>query len=444
MDTVETFCCGKNWRTFYKPLSQKEIVFKFKPTDDEKTYWQADGFPKLKHLLTFLKRVNKGLDKFEIAFFRGEFEHPYYKETKNGLNFYSVNIDKYIEFSKEVNTVISELKIAQYSRKVWYEYSKKVPEKFMNGEPLESLIIELKNSHYALLEELIKGFDKMNVSQRTELKKVIEHSQVGTEIINEYRALKPDAPKIQLKTFIQVVEKLGEDEVSELLNAILKSKASRYLVKHISELPSKEQNKIVRKIPEMRIMMERHDKLKKSLSEFKRVVKEHKDSLTKDEMAIHKLLTKDYWLLGIEYFDKEIHSDITADGKRTGETYITKRKHADFVIKRMDGTSDTCTIIELEEVNDAIFNKDGTISREVYDGITQAVDYYIEHRSKNFKSKGMAVIGTTQGMRLTSEQKEKLRLLKETFHNIEVLTYDDIINQAENTIRFWETYEANS
>jgi glyoxylate utilization-related uncharacterized protein len=99
------------------------------------------------------------------------------------------------------------------------------------------------------------------------------------------------------------------------------------------------------------------------------------------------------------------------------------------------------TIIELEEVNDAIFNKDGAISREVYDGITQAVDYYIEHRSQNFKSKGMAVIGTTQGMRLTIEQKEKLRLLKETFHNIEVLTYDDIISQAENTIRFWETYE---
>jgi hypothetical protein len=77
----------------------------------------------------------------------------------------------------------------------------------------------------------------------------------------------------------------------------------------------------------------------------------------------------------------------------------------------------------------------------VYDGISQAVDYHIEQRSKGYNSKGMAVIGSTLGTRLSTEQKRKLILLKETFHNVDVLTYDDIIEKARNTLHFWKTYE---
>jgi hypothetical protein len=43
-------------------------------------------------------------------------------------------------------------------------------------------------------------------------------------------------------------------------------------------------------------------------------------------------------------------------------------------------------------------------------------------------------------MRLTEGQKNKMRLLKESFHNVDVLTYDEIIEKAESTLRFWKSY----
>jgi hypothetical protein len=245
---------------------------------------------------------------------------------------------------------------------------------------------------------------------------------------------------VQLKIFLEVIEKLGEEEVGELLNSILKSKVSRLFIKQVSKLPTKEQNKIFKKIPEMSKMLDRYEKLKKSLKEFEKVVREHQNSFKKDEKEIHQLLIKDYWLLGIEYFDKKILSDIDANGKLTGETKIGNRKHADFIIERIDGL-DKCVIIEIEEANDRIFNKDGTLSKDVYDGINQAVDYYIEQKSKGFNSKGIAVIGSALGKKFTEAEKEKLILLKETFHNVEVLTYDNIIDKAKNTLHFWESYE---
>jgi hypothetical protein len=140
-------------------------------------------------------------------------------------------------------------------------------------------------------------------------------------------------------------------------------------------------------------MLDRYEKLEKSLKEFKKKVREHQNATEKNEHELHELLIKDYWLLGVEYFDKKILSDITPDGKLTGDTKIGKMKHADFIIERIDGL-DKCVIIELEEANDPIFfRKDGTLSKGVYDGIHQAVDYYIEQRSQGYNSKGIAVIG---------------------------------------------------
>jgi len=122
---------------------------------------------------------------------------------------------------------------------------------------------------------------------------------------------------------------------------------------------------------------------------------------------------------------------------------LEKQKKADFIIERIDGL-DKCIIIELEEANDPIFTKDGGLSKKVYDGIHQAVDYYIEQKSRNINSKGLAVIGSIIGERLTAKQKRKLTLLKETFHNVEILTYDDIIAKADSTLNFWRSYAPKS
>jgi len=176
------------------------------------------------------------------------------------------------------------------------------------------------------------------------------------------------------------------------------------------------------------------------LEEFKKKIKEHTETDKKDEKDIHQLLAKDYWLLGIEYFGRKILSDIDKDGKRTGDTNIG-RKRADFIIlQRLDGI-DTCVVIEIEEANDKIFNENKTISRKVYDGIIQAVDYTLEQKFRGVHSKGLAVIGSLKASKLSQEEKKRLHLLAESFPNVEVLTYDQIIKKAEATLQFWKDTE---
>ncbi len=436
---IDKFCCGTQWR-FYDDLKEKEIYFAFRPSKEEKENWIKYGFTKLRHMLSCMKKEYDGLENFELLFFKGKHFAPYYKTTENGKNWVKINFDVYVKYGKKIDSAVNELRLNKYSHKIWGDFSKKVPQHFFKGKSPNALVNELKNSYYNILENLIKEFDRMTAEQKMKLKKALEHSPLGTEIIKEYVKLKPKAPKIQLKTFIEVIEKLGEEEVGELLNSLLKSKVSRLFIKQLSKLSRRDQNKIIKKLPEMSKMMDRYEKLQRSLRKFKKQIKRHQDSVKKDEKAIHKLLAKDYWLLGIEYFDKKILSDITPDGKLTGDTKIGKRKHADFIIERIDGL-DKCVLIELEEANDPIFNKDGTLSKKVYDGINQAVDYYIEQTSLGYNSKGIAVIGALSGTRLTKVQKEKLTLLKESFHNVEVLTYNDIIKKAGNTLHFWKSYE---
>lgn len=188
-------------------------------------------------------------------------------------------------------------------------------------------------------------------------------------------------------------------------------------------------------------MYEHYQKLEQGLKEFKKKIKEHVESDNKNEKDIHKLLAKNYWLFGIEYFGREIRSDIDGDGKRTGETNIG-RKRADFIIlQRLNGV-DTCVVIEIEEANDKIFNLDGTISKEVYDGIMQAVDYNLEQKFKGTHSKGMAIIGSLKASNLSDDEKKRLNLLSEAFPNVEVLTYDQIIEKAETTLKFWKETES--
>lgn len=171
---------------------------------------------------------------------------------------------------------------------------------------------------------------------------------------------------------------------------------SSEFLKYISNLPADQSQKIIKKLPAMDIMFNRYEKLTKSLKEFKKLIDKHNKSETNDEAEIHKFLTKHYWLMGIEYVDKEKLSDYDAEGNRVNETKLyASRKHPDFIIKRLDGF-DKCVVIELEDANDPIFKKNGEFSKKVYDGILQATDYNIEQKFRDLHSKGIAVIGSLQ------------------------------------------------
>ena len=102
---------------------------------------------------------------------------------------------------------------------------------------------------------------------------------------------------------------------------------------------------------------------------------------------------------------------------------------------------DKCIVIELEEANDPIFNKNGEFSKKVYDGIFQASDYNIEQKFRNFHSKGIAIVGSIKEGKLTDEQKKRFKLLRQEFPNVEILTYEQIIEKAQSTLDFWKEYK---
>lgn len=438
---MSSFRVGRKWwRNGKTSYERKEINFAFTPSNEERARWEIDAFPKLSSLLTYLKNKYGSLERFEVIFFRDIKPKSFYFEDRPTITNVYVNLDSYQKYHSVINPEISQLKISKYYRKINLEYSKKVPIAFFKNNPPLSLVEDLKKSNYRVIENIIKEYETMNEEEKKDLKTIFEHSKLADETIKEFEKLTPESPKKQLKLFMRVLDKLSKKEVETLFNGILKSKSSRNLISVIGGLSSKDQSKISKNLPEMAKMYDHYEQLDKSLKEFKKKIKEHTETDKKDEKDIHKLLAKDYWLLGIEYFGRKILSDIDENGKKTGDTNIG-RKRADFIIlQRLDGT-DTCVVIEIEEANDKIFNVDGTISKKVYDGIVQAIDYTLEQKFRDVHSKGLAVIGSLKASKLSQDEKKRLHLLAESFPNVEVLTYDQIIEKAESTLRFWKETE---
>ncbi len=437
---VKSFHVGKFYWDRNINMKTKQIHFAFYPTPEEQKVWEERSFPKLSSLLSYLKNKYDGLDNFELIFFRKNKPKKFYFEKFKTKTNVLVNLDSYLTYANEINPEIKKLKVTKYSNKIMIEFSKKVPITFFNNKPPSSLIEELKQSNYKVIEEIIKEYENLPDDQKKDLKTIVEHSKLGDDTIKEFEKLKPNSPKTQLKLFVRVLDRLGKKELEILLRAILKSKSSRNFIQTIGELSPRDQNRIAHNLPEMSRMYERYEQLEESLKLFKEKIRKHLESLKKDEKDIHKFLTKHYWLLGIEYFDRQIKSDFDVIGNRTNDTKIGN-KHADFIIlQRLDGL-DRCVVIELEESNDKIFNNDGTISKKVYDGIYQAVDYTIEQKFRKIQSRGIAIIGSLATRKLTREQKIRLHLLAESFPNVEILTYDQIIQKAEITLSFWKKYE---
>lgn len=438
---MSSFRVGRKWwRNGKSSFEKKEINFAFIPSNEERAKWELDAFPKLSGLLTHLKKKYGHLNAFEVIFFRANKPKSFYFENRLTTTIVYVNLDSYQKYHSTINPEINQLKISKYYNKIQREYSAKVPIAFFKNESPLSLIEDLRKSNYKVIENIIREYETMGEEEKKDLKTIFEHSKLANDTVEEFKKLTPESPKKQLKLFIKVLDGLTKKEVETLLDRFLKSKASRKLFSAIENLPLKDKTRISRNLPDMVRMHEHYEQLEKSLKEFKKKIKEHVESDKKDEKDIHRLLAKDYWLLGIEYFGREIRTDIDVEGKRTGDTTIG-RKRADFIIlQRLDGI-DTCVVIEIEEANDKIFNLDGTISEEVYDGIVQAVDYTLEQKFRDIHSKGLAIIGTLKASNLSPEEKKRLHLLSESFPNVEVLTYDQIIDKAESTLRFWKQTE---
>ena len=165
------------------------------------------------------------------------------------------------------------------------------------------------------------------------------------------------------------------------------------------------------------------------LPDYKNDIKEFRAKLSKanKEEELQRFLSEKTWLLGLEYE--------TSQPQKIGI-----KKRYDFYVEKYDGYAD---IIEIKKCNENLFNKNGKMSKPLTDALQQLIEYIdeaiIEGDSKriskklqiNFlKPKGILIIGRKKD----KANKEKLEHIKYYFHNIDILTYDDLLERGETII----------
>lgn len=151
---------------------------------------------------------------------------------------------------------------------------------------------------------------------------------------------------------------------------------------------------------------------------------------TSKELKLQEWIQNNTWVFGVEYinfFETSkigIHSD------------------SDFIVESLDGYAD---LIELKKSEFKLFNYDGSHKNyyptaELSQAIGQSIEYLKvmeDHRhilkdQDNIlvlKPRIKIVIGRSSQM--NDKQKEALRLLNDSLHNIEVMTYDEIKARAD-------------
>lgn len=148
------------------------------------------------------------------------------------------------------------------------------------------------------------------------------------------------------------------------------------------------------------------------------------------ELKLQEWIQNNTWVFGVEYinfFETSkigIHSD------------------SDFIVESLDGYAD---LIELKKSEFKLFNYDGSHKNyyptaELSQAVGQSIEYLKvmeDHRhilkdQDNIlvlKPRIKIVIGRSSQM--NDKQKEALRLLNDSLHNIEVMTYDEIKARAD-------------
>lgn len=240
-----------------------------------------------------------------------------------------------------------------------------------------------------------------------------------------------------------------KDKISELfqdkevLELIFDNPEAISKIKDISE---EKLLKLLYQIKDVSLWHSRIEKMKESLNAFNKILEEIKESRNNsdynafedDEKRINIFLSENYWLLGIEYFDCEFHSQYAGDGKRTDlDVKTTNLKRPDLILKNLSGECDSI-YYELEGFND-ILEKRGFAGEDVIDGVSQVMRYLIDSVQENNFPKGKVIIGFAEKNSSEEEFEKKLTQINNYLKNIEILTYNKIIRNAENSINFFTT-----
>jgi len=177
----------------------------------------------------------------------------------------------------------------------------------------------------------------------------------------------------------------------------------------------------------------RRQQTRSRLPEFRRRLREFRKMIgskrTRERHA-QKFLQKNFWMLGTEYIESRPQ-------RMTGS-----KRRLDFLAERAGGSFD---IIELKAPHESPFKtvrRKRTITNVLRDAIIQVmdyIDYHLEQRAATFKEEGLdiykprgiIILGTTA----SASERASLQQINSYLHNIEVLTYDIVLERANNVVK---------
>lgn len=174
-------------------------------------------------------------------------------------------------------------------------------------------------------------------------------------------------------------------------------------------------------------------KNKQSLVEIERII-----SSAHSENDLQSWIDENNWVFGIEYIRK---IDLRTIGIGAS---------ADFVVESLDGYAD---VIELKKAHiGRLFTHDTShdtyyASAELAKALSQATNYIKvmeDHRhlikdkydAKVLKPRAKIVIGRSNTM--NDKEKEALRVLNDSLHGVEVITYDEIVRRARTIVSVYD------
>ncbi|MFA6989517.1 MAG: hypothetical protein WC197_05550 [Candidatus Gastranaerophilaceae bacterium] len=440
-----------NEKTIY---ATKEILSKVSRGG---TTIKSNGFQNGKHLLSFLKSQFNGINNFELYLSNNVTGKYKINQNKVFINFkeylkfaYSVsrteNKIPEIKFSNALNTVAGKTKSEISLLVPKYYFEKKEDNLLTEISVLENR--EIFNLIATQFKAIVQKFDLFNIKRQNELLKAFENSTLEAKLLKDMKKMNVKNPELKFKQFVVSLSNKSPKEINKVLNNIAKSERSNKVLEKLNSrlkksgfTSLKDQNKFIEDFDMVSSLAPRIKKLKTSLTQFEAKIKKLKYSKKFNEKEIHAFIAKNYWLLGIEYYKKPKYSSIDSLGNRTdSQVMLGDRSKPDIIIETIDG-SNTAIYFELEEVKDKIFVKgikqSEVIAKDTIEAIGQAVRYTLQSKMKGQFPRAKVIVGLVGK---NKKYKEKLAMISEYLGHIEVISYEDLIDKAKNTISFFETY----
>lgn len=157
----------------------------------------------------------------------------------------------------------------------------------------------------------------------------------------------------------------------------------------------------------------------------------------KNELEIQKFLRENIWMFGNDF------TFIAENGKINAQNIL------DIMPKNIESYVD---IIEVKLPNEQLFNFDQNHNNHYpTSDLTKAIsqtqnyifelekrtndeEYQIKNNCKIIKPKGIIIFGSKE--QLKRSEMEYLRILNSSYHNLKILTYQQLLEKAKNTINY--------